>query len=100
MDGIKEDWGLVQMTKSLFSSSPNSSQHESHAYKEVHGITSGAGSPDFLGNNLSRKIFSGSGHEDEAVGREDQKHGDGRKAKAAAAGMAVRSRTFHVVSDE
>ncbi|PKI51698.1 hypothetical protein CRG98_027861 [Punica granatum] len=80
LDVIKEDWGLVQMTKSLFSSNPCS---DSHANKSVHVITHGVGgSSNLFGNDLSGKIFSGSWQEEEVMGIEE-KPAYGKKTAAA-----------------
>ncbi|KAK4794301.1 hypothetical protein SAY86_012295 [Trapa natans] len=94
VDGIKEDWGFVQMTKSLFSSNliiNNINYHhhqEDFNFKGAHDLAGGgAGSPDFLGNCLSSRNFSGSyGQEDEVLGRGDQKLIDGKKLTEAAGG--------------
>lgn len=92
VDGIEEDWGLVKLAKSLFSSNPNNYQHESVTYRSVHEIN-GDGVCDFLGNNLSGKHFSGTGQEEEVVVGMEENTVEGKKA--AATGTTVRFQTFY-----
>ncbi|KAK4804215.1 hypothetical protein SAY86_004032 [Trapa natans] len=95
MDGIKEDWGLIQTTKMLFSTEPTSSNvnhfhshHETFNFKGVHEMVGGgAGSPDFFDNCLSSRFFSGSsGKEDDLMGGSDLKLIINGKNLTAAAG--------------
>lgn len=69
-DGIEEDWGLVQLAKSVFSSDPSNNHHDSQTYRSVRQITTGAWSPGFMDNNLSGRFLSGSSPEAQVMGME------------------------------